>query len=239
MKIKQNSKPKSYRDLIEKGLDIISKAESIDHYTLSPIGTTYVDLIVNYYRWKKEIQEFFESNPGNEIAASYFKEPDNIPTIDYLDKYNQLSNQDFDPLFAYKVVNEVKIKLKHIRDIASNDEKDFSNKESWITKNNNGDYFFKGSLVDIRSKDAEYVIIFDVVFSLKPNGGQVSYKEIIEGCKKRKLKSDKKSILRALSGANANFFRYVKGIEQSPSHGIELFRADQKGRYLEFNNSKK
>ena len=81
--------------------------------------------------------------------------------------------------------------------------------------------------------------MFDVVYSLKPLGGKVEYKKIIEQCKKRRLKNvGKKSVLRALTGKDANLFKYVKEIKQEPAYGISLFVAMQNGTEIEFNNKK-
>ena len=118
--------------------------------------------------------------------------------------------------------------------------KNTQQQECWITKNDKGQYLFDGNIVDIKNKDASYYIVFDACFSLKPNGGEIYYEDIIDECRKRGISETQKSIQAKLTanGTNALFFRYVKGIKQSPSGGVKLFRADQKGRYLQFNNKK-
>lgn len=141
-------------------------------------------------------------------------------------------------------INDIEVKIKGL--IKKLEKKKNLRKETkkeqlfWITKNEKGEYLYDGSLVDIKSNKARYIIIFDVVYSLKPEGGDISYKEIINQCKKRGVSTDKKGIQRALTaeGSNASFFRYVKDIVQAPSRGINLFRAKQDGKYLEFNNKK-
>jgi hypothetical protein len=110
--------------------------------------------------------------------------------------------------------------------------------ECYIRKNSNGDYLFENNNVYIKNKDANYAVIFDAVYSLKEQGGKIEYKKIIELCKKRKVKITKKSILRALTGKDANLFKYVKGIKQEPKYGISLFVAMQDGKEIEFNNKK-
>lgn len=119
-------------------------------------------------------------------------------------------------------------------------EDNTKNSSFWVTKNNKGNYLYDGSLVDIKNEKAQYMVIFDVIYSLKPKGGLIAYKDIINECRKRKLKITQKSILRALTGegTNANFFRYIKDIKQSPSRGINLFRTKQDRKYIEFNNKK-
>ena len=109
--------------------------------------------------------------------------------------------------------------------------------ELYVT-NIDGKYYFEGNLIYIKSKNAQYTIIFDVVYSLKPQGGKVEYKKIIEQCGKRKKVVDKKAILRALTGKDANLFKYVKDIRQEPAFGISLFVAMQDGKEIEFNNKK-
>lgn len=127
-------------------------------------------------------------------------------------------------------IQEKDIQIKH-----QNEKKP---EEYYITKNNSGDYVFEDKTIYIKSKDADYVIIFDVAYSLRPQGGKIEYKKIIEQCKKRKLTVDKKGILRALSGKDANLFKYVKDLKQEPKYGISLFVAMQDGKNIEFNNKK-
>ncbi len=109
--------------------------------------------------------------------------------------------------------------------------------EYWITKNNNGDFCFDKKVLDL-SKTAEYVKIFDAVFSIKPEGGDVLYSEIEKVCKTKKLKTTNKSVQKALTGKSANFFRFVRGVSQFPIYGNPLFKASSKGKYLTFNNKK-
>lgn len=110
--------------------------------------------------------------------------------------------------------------------------------DCYITKNSSGDYLFEGNNVYIKSKGANYAVIFDVAYLLKPQGGKIEYKKIIEQCKKRKKKITKKSILRALTGKDASLFKYVKDLKQEPKYGISLFVAMQDGKEIEFNNKK-
>lgn len=115
----------------------------------------------------------------------------------------------------------------------------FYNNAYYIVKDpSTGGYFFEGNVVYIRNKKAQYIVIFDVVYSLVPNGGKFEYKTVIDICKKRKVKIDKKSIFRALSGKDALLFKYVKEFEQEPSFGIKLFVPMQDGKHMEFNNKK-
>lgn len=107
----------------------------------------------------------------------------------------------------------------------------------WIL-NKEGNYYFDGNPIYIKSKDAQYTVIFDVAFSLRPQGGKIEYKEIIEQCKKRNKSVNKKSILRALTGKDANLFKYVKALKQEPGYGKSLFVTMQNGKEIEFNNKK-
>ncbi|MFH1623659.1 MAG: reverse transcriptase domain-containing protein [Pseudomonadota bacterium] len=107
----------------------------------------------------------------------------------------------------------------------------------YITKER-GKYLFEGNQIHIRSSDAQYAVIFDVVISLKQNGGKIAYSDIIEGCRKRKKRINKKAILRALTGKDANLFRYAKNLKQSPAYGINLFEPMQDGKEIAFNNKK-
>ena len=109
----------------------------------------------------------------------------------------------------------------------------------WVTKDNNGNYFFDGKRIYIKNKDADYAIIFDIIYSLIPLGGKIEYKKILEQCKKEKLKNvNKKSILRALTGKSANLFRYVEELKQKLPFGANLFVAMHNGKEIEFCNQK-
>lgn len=109
----------------------------------------------------------------------------------------------------------------------------------WVTKDSNGDYCFDGKRIYIKSKDADYAIIFDIIYFLTPLGGKMEYKKILEECKKRKLQNvNRKSILRALTGKKANLFRYVKDLKQELPFGTNLFVAMQNGKEIEFCNQK-
>lgn len=109
----------------------------------------------------------------------------------------------------------------------------------WITKDNNGDYLFDGKHVHFKKTDTNYVKIFDSVFSLRPMGGEVNYRDIIEACRARGITVNNKSIQRALTGAQANFFYYVKDVGRELPYGIPLFHASQVGDILTFNNKKR
>lgn len=110
----------------------------------------------------------------------------------------------------------------------------------WITKSNNGDYLFDGSLVYIKNKESQYVKVLDSIVALKPNGGEISYQELIRECKSRGLsRINKKKILRSVSGDSAILFKNLKDIKRTPSFGIPIIEASQKGDSLKFNNTKK
>ena len=108
----------------------------------------------------------------------------------------------------------------------------------WVLKKPNGDFSFNGSDVYIRNKNAQYVVIFEVAFSIKPKGGGIKYEEIIRGCKTRGRKIAKTAIFKALTGKDATFFYYTKGINQTPAFGIDLFVASPTGKEIQFNNKK-
>ncbi len=111
------------------------------------------------------------------------------------------------------------------------------NTKFWINKES-GKYRYDMTLVHIKNSEANYAKIFDAAFSLKPQGGEITYNEIKGECSRRGLRVDSKKIQRALTGNNANFFRYVKSIKQAPIHGVNLFEASQNGKFITFNNKK-
>lgn len=113
-----------------------------------------------------------------------------------------------------------------------------SSKQLWIAKDKNGDYYFDSNKVFVKNRGADYAKIFDAVFSLIPNGGKVSYQKVIEACKTRGLETSQKAIQRALTGKEANFFRYVTTIRQQPAYGTPLFVPATDGTEIEFNNKR-
>ncbi|HAE36410.1 MAG: hypothetical protein UR85_C0002G0033 [Candidatus Nomurabacteria bacterium GW2011_GWF2_35_66] len=108
----------------------------------------------------------------------------------------------------------------------------------WLAKKDDGNYYYDGNRFYIKNKKTKYTIILDVIYSLKPEGGKVEYKKIIELCKKRGKNINKKSILRALTGKDATLFRYIKEIKQKLPYDMDLFVAMQDGKEIEFNNKK-
>ena len=109
----------------------------------------------------------------------------------------------------------------------------------WIVKDKKtGDYLFDGTKIHITNKEADYARIFDAVFSLIPQGGEVSYPDVISQCKSSRLTVNKSAIQRALTGEKANFFLYVPDVNQAPTHGVRLFEATRNGKKLIFNNKR-
>src|SRR3989344_715713 len=134
---KENIKIDGYNNLLDKGVELMLKAQVIidDPGMLPPpYRYVYVSLVVEYYKWKDDIWQFLKLK--NKVEASFFKEIDNIPTIEQLEKHNQLDDIDFAPAFAEMILEEVKKKLERIREIArqNSTKKELSNKEFWITK---------------------------------------------------------------------------------------------------------
>lgn len=116
-----------------------------------------------------------------------------------------------------------------------------SNKDTddkcWLVKKE-GTYYFNGNLVYIKSKNAQYIRILDIVYTLNPHGGDVTYSKIIQLGSERGIKLKKKTIQQALTGSTANLFQYVETIKRMPAYGIPLFEAKQNGKELVFNNKK-
>jgi hypothetical protein len=111
--------------------------------------------------------------------------------------------------------------------------------EYWITKDSkSGSYFFDGKKVLIKNKMSDYARIFDAVFSLTPQGGEVSYEAIIKQCNARHFSTNRKAIQKALTGKDANFFRYVKDVPSCVEYGTLLFFAKSNGSALDFKNKR-
>lgn len=128
------------------------------------------------------------------------------------------------------------INKKTYSNIENNKDKKIDN-NFYITKEED-DYYFEGNLLYFKNKTTIYSTVFDVIYNLKPKGGLVSYIDIITQCKKRKIKVDKKSIQRALTGKDATLFRFIKNLKQKPRYNKSLFVAMQNGKEIEFNNKK-
>ncbi len=226
MQTKENKKIVNHKSLIDEGLGLLSKTQSIIDefdknklYDIHEVNLSF-DIVDEYHKWIKNIQQFMDLDLENEIDASIFREADGVPTFDWLDEHHEF-NGDYIPIgLAENILRETKKRLEQLREVArkyKESEKFQKNtlKEDafWVRKNEIGDYLFDGNFVDIKNKESNYVKIFDVVFSLRPNGGDIPYEEIISEGKKRKLKLTKINILRALSGNHSNFFRYVNHIK--------------------------
>lgn len=110
--------------------------------------------------------------------------------------------------------------------------------EVWITKDRHGYYLYDGNIIRINSPGSQYFKVFDIVFSLKPKGGDIKYSEIIHQGRIRKLTLDSGKILRAISGDSANLYHYVKDIPKSLSNGVPLFEPSSNGNFIKFNNKK-
>lgn len=208
------------------GMDPKLAKEPVDHSNLEP--DEIFKKLKGDSKIKKSLKELVEYHKNKPIKL--------------IDAYDvEINNFSF---FHSSLIEEINDLLKEYSKPPTSEnsitKKNLDNKY-WITKNEEGEYLFNESLVDIKNHKAQYVKIFDVTYSLKPEGGQITYSNIIDGCKKRGLTITKKSIQGALTakGSNANFFRYVKDIKQAPSHGVNLFRAQNDGKHLEFNNKKK
>lgn len=112
-----------------------------------------------------------------------------------------------------------------------------SDNHYWIV-NQDGKYYFNGKEILIKSPETDYFRIFEAVFSLIPTGGKITYKQITEICRARKLKGiNRKRVQRALTGKHANFFRYIDEIPFIVGNR-NLFTASRNGKHLEFNNKK-
>ena len=118
-------------------------------------------------------------------------------------------------------------------------EKISSVESSYWIKKDKDKYFYDGNLLEIKNPKANYFIIFDAVYHIAKNGGDVEYEKIIECCKKRNLpKTTRKKIQKALTGRSADFFKHVKGIDRILYGGVSLFEASPNGNFLTFNNTK-
>jgi hypothetical protein len=116
-------KSEGYIDLINQGQKLISDVMAISDNPKRSFKTCmYANIVVKYHKWKKSIWQFLELNPRNKISASFFKEPDGVPTLDDLEKYGQISDMDFDPALVSKIVVEIKRKNERIREIEKVDE---------------------------------------------------------------------------------------------------------------------
>ncbi|MCX6747415.1 MAG: hypothetical protein NTW98_00485 [Candidatus Nomurabacteria bacterium] len=143
---------------------------------------------------------------------------------------------DVEKAIQYK--NELENSLSYLGRSESNNLSKLEDKENlWITKNNDGNYYFDGNKIDI-SQDADYAKIFDAILSIKPGGGDIEYNEIKKNCKTKKLNTTNHSVQKALTGKDSSFFRFTKGIKQYPKFGIPLFKASSAGKYITFNNKK-
>lgn len=108
----------------------------------------------------------------------------------------------------------------------------------WITKDRHGYYLYDGNIIRINNHGSQYFMVFDIVFSLKPKGGDIRYSDIINQGSTRNLNLDSGKIQKAISGDSADLYRYVKDIPITLPNGIPLFKASSDGNFIRFNNKK-
>lgn len=112
----------------------------------------------------------------------------------------------------------------------------------WITKDDNGEYWYEGKNIHFKNPIPKYAKIFMTVFSLVPNGDEISYTKIAahykRTYKKDRTGANKKAVQRALTGSEANFFRYMQAVNPAPTHDIPFFEALRNGKEIRFNNKK-
>ncbi|MFA6386756.1 MAG: hypothetical protein WCW04_03240 [Candidatus Paceibacterota bacterium] len=147
---------KTYEKLIKKGLELTSKAQSIINspdMLPSPYKFVYANLAGEYHQWIKRVQQFFIKEKRNKIEISFFDEIDNIPTVDYLGKYDQLDDDNFTSKFAKEILAEIRKKLEYIQKIYNLENKkrevkiilqiDEKRKEIIFKENNKFKYAFR------------------------------------------------------------------------------------------------
>jgi hypothetical protein len=201
---------------------------------ISPRG--FISISINSFT----TEELVELNGGVPDGAPYaMTKMDHINILKKFEQEGLIAFLSFDEQYKFatfavgsELLNDKK------QDQQTKGVNKINNNSLWITKNDDGNYIFEGNPVYIKSKDAQYAIIFDVAYSIKPNGGKIEYKKIIDLCKKRGKNITPKSILKALTGKNALVFHYIKEFKQEPSFGKALFVAMQDGKEIEFNNKK-
>lgn len=243
----ENKETESYKNLIDSGSDLVSEIHVlIEKYQpnnkfplqLDGMSLSLRSIVRKYNKWVDDILKFL----GSSIEAYFFKETDGIPkrfdrNLRILISFIALSET---PAFSIKLLNETKKRLERLVEIArrdSNVSPTSFDKGLWIIKKDNH-YYFNGNPVSIQSRRGEYVKIFDTVFSLKINGGEMLYIDIISACKQKRLNTTRAKIQRALCGESAIFFTQVKDIERIPTLSRPLFESSLEGDKLIFNNKR-
>ena len=111
--------------------------------------------------------------------------------------------------------------------------------KTFITRDDDGTFFFDEKPLYIKNTSFQYFRIFEVAFSLMPNGGEIEYQAICTAYKRRYAKAIKKEkVLRALSGSSARLFSAIPDLPAFTSDNTPLFQTTGNGRTIKFNNSK-
>jgi hypothetical protein len=249
-----------------KALEILSQ-DTILEFTSSLLSDNsctmeYVDMLTQFTRYAenpatrffdKQVQDYFnnlgeslyqlgdftEKNFGTkEKSFIFYLSPELKNNNSMVENESWLKQKEELNILTKKFIDNYKIFIKDGSEILFKENGSETNSVDryWLEKKNN-EYYFDGNLVYIKSKDAQYILILDAVYTLKPQGGDLSYENIIRQCKERGIKMLKKNaVQQALTGETANLFKYVSTIKRSPAHGIPLFQAKQNGKELTFNN---
>ncbi len=118
---------KKYNNLIESGLELLSKAQSyidtFDHNRvygpsdLEEVSSSF-DIVEEYHNWVKSIIKFYKSDDDKDkILTSFFKEVDGVPTLDWLEDNHYMEGDPMPASIATSILTEGKKKLEYIRKI--------------------------------------------------------------------------------------------------------------------------
>lgn len=158
----------------------------------------------------------------------------------YSDEYISLENPNGELTEVAVIKGTTDSILKKIKELIQVLSPDSTiDQEFWITKDEKGNYFFDNEPLIFKNDDTQYQVIFDIVFTLRPRGGRIKYKEIINQCNLRGKKNiTQTKILRALSGKEAILFKIIKNLKQKVTFGKNLFDPIRGKGEIEFNNRK-
>lgn len=182
-------------------------------------------IVSAHRKMKAEQWKRIEKNVDEEVKKNGGPLPDSSRTKEKVQKHEHI----------HRFENSIQEK-----EIVLNHKQESQNTSDFYIKKKDDDFYYKGKYLNL-SKKADYFKVFDALYSLLPEGGEISYenlgKELCSRQKKVKTYTKdqmRKYIQRNLTDQSNGFLRYAK-LPRTEDNGkplIEIVRAQG----LRFNN---
>jgi hypothetical protein len=170
------------------------------------------DMMSLYLAWKSGIRNLLKEHINKFQNEYYFFCESNTVPVGFLPPFKKelFPNDEKGIRWLKNIQIETKNELKVLREI-----KEKNNITKLYVTKKDGDFFYNGVFINM-SKNTDCYKIFCSLYDLIPNGGEITYKELIEHVKSilRKTKSysfenTKRIIQKNLTEKNSGLRRYI------------------------------